>query len=569
MSDSNANPNAAVIAGENAAHQPELHTTIPSAFDPSLIQRLIDEGVFIETAAGLMAAEVPAVPANHSLAEHEKNLLAAVLVGSDDQRERWGLFRRAIGLRFDEVVPGSIWTQPGLRALALEIDELFRGRRDIDVLNANAIREDLRQRALEGRFRGSLFQMEEALSEVIAWGDDGLIHPELDFKIACRLFQSAKARGLFYPGLRKLLAREEIDCSIDGELENCRQLLNSATSITAGRFRQNLQICSEADARRECLALASLPAEQRPKPISTGIPSLDIDMRGGVLPGTGDSTWVLAAKSGVGKTTVGIAAAMGLAINGASVLVLSCELSRRAVGARLLAHYCRRASGVFSSRYSANELEGRGEVIEGRDLEHLKQLADQFTNSIAPNGERMVRVLYQSQFAATVEELAALVEDCKSAHPELAAVVLDHFHAMGPTPGFGSNTTAELAARATAIKALAGRCELDVFVVAQLNRGAYGNPTGPDVSHLAGTSELERYASAVWLLDRPKLDEFSRPKPGVLEVHHGKFRHGQMSGDNDCSKTTIRMDRAHCYLEADEARHLFVGSDLYPGVECL
>jgi hypothetical protein len=29
------------------------------------------------------------------------------------------------------------------------------------------------------------------------------------------------------------------------------------------------------------------------------------------------------------------------------------------------------------------------------------------------------------------------------------------------------------------------------------------------------------------------------------------------------------MDRAHCYLEADEARHLFVGSDLYPGVECL
>jgi hypothetical protein len=174
---------------------------------------------------------------------------------------------------------------------------------------------------------------------------------------------------------------------------------------------------------------------------------------------------------------------------------------------------------VFSSRYSANELEGRGQVIEGRDLEHLTQLADQFTNSIAPNGERMGRVLYQSQFAATVEELAALVEDCKSSHPELAAVVLDHFHAMGPTPGYGSNTTAELAARATAIKALAGRCELDVFVVAQLNRGAYGNPTGPDVSHLAGTSELERYASAVWLLDRPMAAmalELSSRVPGAV-----------------------------------------------------
>jgi len=564
-----ATPNANTAAGTNDPGNEELKTAMPGAFDPSLIQRLIDEGVFIETAAGLMAAEVPDVPADHSLAEHEKNLLAAVLVGTDDQRERWGTFRRAIGLRFDEVVPGSIWTQPGLRALALEIDELFRGRRDIDVLNANAIREDLRQRALEGRFRGSLLQMEEALSEVIAWGDDGLIHPELDFKIACRLFQSAKARALFYSGVRKLLAREQIDCSIDGELESCRQLLNAATSITAGRYRQSFQVCTASDAGRECLALASLPADQRPKPISTGIPSLDIDMRGGVIPGTGDSTWVLAAKSGVGKTTVGIAAAMGLAYNGASVLVLSCELSRRAIGARLFANYCRKASGVFSSRYSANELEGRGEVIEGRDLERLQQLEAQFSAGIAPNGERMGEVLYQSQFAATAEELAALVEDCKSANPNLSAVFLDHFHAMGPTPGYGSNTTAELAARATTIKAIAGRCELDVFVIAQLNRGAYGNPTGPDVSHLAGTSELERYASAVWLIDRPKLDEFTPAQPGLLEVHHGKYRHGQMAGGSDLSKTTIRLDRSHCYLEGDEARKLFTSSDLYPGVECL
>ena len=565
-----ATPNASSAAGTvNDGTNLEAKPAIPGGFDPALIQRMIDEGIFLETAAGLIPAEKPTLPANHSLVEHEKNLLAAVLIGSDDQRERWGLFRRAIGLRFDEVVPGSIWSQPGLRAVALEIDELFRGRRDIDVLNANAIREDVRQRALDGRFRGSLLQIEEALSEVLAWGDDGLIHPELDFKIACRLFQSAKARALFYPGLRKLLAREQIDCSIDGELESCRRLLNDATSITAGRYRQSFQVCSEADARRECLALASLPAEQRPKPISTGIPSLDIDMRGGVLPGTGDSTWVLAARSGVGKTTVGIAAAMGLAINGASVLVLSCELSRRAIGARLLANYCRRASGVFTPRYSANELEGRGEVIEGRDFEYLDQLSAQFEQSIAPNGDRMGRVLYQSHFAATVEELAALVEDCKSAHPELAAVVLDHFHAMGPTPGYGSNTTAELAARATAIKALAGRCELDIFVVAQLNRGAYGNPTGPDVSHLAGTSELERYASAVWLIDRPKVDEFSQPQPGVLDIHHGKCRHGQTTGENDFSKTTIRMDRGHCYLEADNARKLFIGSHLYPGVECL
>lgn len=558
-------PSPAMTAPPSTAQAPG----IPGGFDPALLQKLIEQGVFLETAVGLVATETPVLPPPAGLVEHEKNLLAAVLIGTGDQRERWGQFRRAIGLRFDDVVPAALWSEPGLRALALEIDALFRGQRDIALLNGQALREDLQQRALDGRLQGSLQQLETALSEVIAWGEDGKPHPELEFTLACQLFQSAKARTLFYPGLRRLLAREQLDHGIDAELEHCRTLLNEATAITAGRFRQNLQICGATDAARECIALASLPAEQRPRPISTGIPSLDIDMRGGILPGTGESTWVLAARSGIGKTTVAIAAAMGLAINGASVLVLSCELSRRAIGARLLSSYCRRAAGQFNARYGANDLEGRGAVIEGRDLEQLQQLSAQFSEGLAPNGDPMGRVLYQSQFAATVEQLAALVEDCKSAHPELAAVVLDHFHAMGPTPGYGSNTTAELAARATAIKALAGRCELDVLVVAQLNRGAYGNTTGPDVSHLAGTSELERYASAVWLIDRPRLDEFTPAKPGVLEVHHGKCRHGQIAAGLDLSKTTIRLDRSHCYLEADEARKLFTGSDLYPGVECL
>ena len=109
-------------------------------------------------------------------------------------------------------------------------------------------------------------------------------------------------------------------------------------------------------------------------------------------------------------------------------------------------------------------------------------------------------------------------------------VVLDHFHAMGTSPGYGANTTAELAARAMAIKALAGRRELDVLIVAQLNRGAYGSTSGPDVS-----------------------------------LHHGKFRHGQLD-DADLSKSLLRIDRAHCFLEADEARLAYGGGHLYPGV---
>jgi hypothetical protein len=84
------------------------------------------------------------------------------------------------------------------------------------------------------------------------------------------------------------------------------------------------------------------------------------------------------------------------------------------------------------------------------------------------------------------------------------------------------------------------------------------------VSHLAGTSELERFASAVWLIDRPKQPDGAPPPRGVLEVHHGKFRHGQ-TNDSDLHRTLIRLDRAHCFLESDEARQTF-GSHLYPGL---
>ncbi|MFM7676735.1 MAG: helicase DnaB, partial [Synechococcus sp.] len=324
-----------------ATHAP----AVPGGFDPALLERCLAEGSLLETPAGLMAAAPPAATLPPELLEHERSLLAAVLRGPHDQRERWGHFRRAIGLRFDEAVPAALWSDPGHRLLAAEIDAIFRGRRDIAVLHAAALREDLQQRALAGRFRGSLQQIETTLAEVLAWGE---ACSGLDFTLACQLFQGAKARELFYPGLRRLLEREHSEGGIDAELEHCRQLLQEATAITAGRFRRSLQLCSAADAARESIASASLPAEQRPQPVSTGIPSLDLDMRGGILPGAGESTWVLAARSGVGKTTVAIAAAMGLALNGASVLVLSCELSRRAIGARLLAHYCRRAAGRYS-----------------------------------------------------------------------------------------------------------------------------------------------------------------------------------------------------------------------------
>jgi hypothetical protein len=545
------------------------------AFDPARLDALITRGEWIATPDGPLpvAAPLSGTPADPAPLQptpmewiaHERALLAGVLIGKDDHSPRWGLFRRRIGLRYDEPVPARLWSSTELRLVAAEIDAIFRGLRDVRTINAEALRQDARSRLADGRYRGSLQQLEVALADLLA---SARRSSPLDFPIACDLFQSAKARQVFYGALHQLLARQQLDGPIEAEIQTCRAAVNEATSLTTGYFRDGRSVLSMADGIGECIALASMPLDQRPKPISTGIPSLDLDMRGGIIAGKGESTWVLAARSGIGKTTVAVAAAMGLAFNGASVLFLSCELSRRAIAARLLAHYCRRASAMATALYGSNDLEGRGRVIAGDDLRRLEPWLACLAEQCRPDGTPMGGLHYQSRFAATVEEVCALVEDSKTAHPDLSVVVLDHFHAMGASSGYGSQTTAELAARAMALKALAGRCDLDILIVAQRNRGAYGSPSGPDVSHLAGTSELERYASAVWLIDRPKAGDGPPPLPGLMQVHHGKTRHGQM-GEQCIERTLIRMDRAHCFLEADEARRAFVGHHLYPGVEVL
>jgi len=221
-------------------------------------------------------------------------------------------------------VPEVLWSSAELRLLAGEIDAIFRGQRDVQAINAQALRHGLRERALAGRWKGNLQGVEETLADLLEWGTAA---SALDFPIACDIFQAAKARQLFYPAVDRLIARRGRDHTIASELQEFREALNEAQAIACGRLRQSQPVLSARQTAHLCVALASMPLDQRPKPISTGIPSLDLDMRGGVIPGKGEGTWVLVARSGIGKTTVAIAAAMGLACNGASLLVLSCELT--------------------------------------------------------------------------------------------------------------------------------------------------------------------------------------------------------------------------------------------------
>ena len=170
--------------------------TLPPAaagFDGGRLDELITQGEWVATAAGPLpapAADDPLafLPTTATAAlpiewiEQERAVLAAVLVGLEDHSARWGLFRRRIGLRYDQPVPPRLWSTPEHRLVAEEVDALFRGEREVRILNAESIRQDVRSRLAGGRFQGSLQRIESALADLLAWAQ--LASP-LDFPIAC------------------------------------------------------------------------------------------------------------------------------------------------------------------------------------------------------------------------------------------------------------------------------------------------------------------------------------------------------------------------------------------------
>ena len=72
--------------------------------------------------------------------------------------------------------------------------------------------------------------------------------------------------------------------------------------------------------------------------MSTGIPAMDLDMEGGVRragEAGGGRLFTLAARTGVGKTVLGVYAAVNLAIVGLKVGFISADLDKPAVYARI------------------------------------------------------------------------------------------------------------------------------------------------------------------------------------------------------------------------------------------
>lgn len=487
--------------------------------------------------------KLAAVDGDDDVHPQEQIILGFSLEGNADRSARWAAFRQAIGLDPKQEVPDELWSDPIHMRIAKEIDQVFRGKRgDVRKLNGKALIAGFGER-LENDQIGGSFQAFSQMITSLSSAAEGL--STNDFDIAVDLLKSRTARKMLHNTINQIQRQLKADLPVENVVQRLVAASGDAMNLVRGRLRGDETFKSPEGMFDD---LEAGFAKDKGRVVSTGVRALDIDLQGGVNPADPGKLNVIGARTRVGKTTLGAAAGMGLCMNGAHVLFISCELSDREIMARALAHYSYR-KGISVPTWR----------IEGRARDHSvpqnwAALKEAWTTDLQNPGFGSFTV--KGDFQANAEVMGEYIYAAKAQNPELSAVFIDHFHIMSAMKGY-SNRSGEMEARALYLHQVGKACEVDLFVMAQLNREAC-NFEVPGLEHINGTDVLAQLATAVWLLEFPKNEDGSRDRTG-LDIHHAKFRNGQRetqdgrngyAADSFISEETTRVsvDREHCYF---------------------
>lgn len=275
------------------------------------------------------------------------------------------------------------------------------------------------------------------------------------------------------------------------------------------------------------VAQARAIAEGRGVPaVRTGINSLDRRLpRGGLAEG---GLYVLAGRTGMGKTLVGAAVSRLAAIGGHGVAYFSLEETAPEISARWLAASTRNGPSY-------------GEIVKGECQDWFDELDD------AANRLRELPLIVNDRPSMSVSEIALQAEryaDRMSRQGrKLKLVVIDHAQIVRATDRYKSNRVGELGEIANEAKKLAKRLGVCVVLGSQLNRAVEGrDDKRPTMADLRASGEIEEAADCIMMLYRPAyyiarspkaragdeetLAELARVKDSI-EIHIEKARQGE------------------------------------------
>ena len=201
---------------------------------------------------------------------------------------------------------------------------------------------------------------------------------------------------------------------------------------------------------------------------------------------------LLAARPSMGKTTVGLSAALSAAKSGRGVGFISLEMDADKLGARAITDlaydWCVKVpyADVIKGRADAGALQSLQQAA--RDLDTLPLwIEDQ-------SGMSMTDIRIKTE---------ALMAEAEKAGTPLEVLFIDHLGLIKPSSRYQGNRVNEVTEMSGALKSLAREYGIAVIALSQLNRALEGrNDKRPQLSDLRDSGSLEQDADTIVFLYR-------------------------------------------------------------------
>lgn len=274
----------------------------------------------------------------------------------------------------------------------------------------------------------------------------------------------------------------------------CAYLAGEAERIAEGTGGSD--VVSSADAMNEFYNYISKLSTSGEKPyVRTGYSQLDRILGGGLV---NQGLYILAARPGCGKTSMGINIADRVSKSKLPTLFMSLEMSREQIAAKRIA--C--LSGMNYSEVLNAELDSEG----------FAQVAE----ACGILGEYPMKI--NRKAGATVDEIGFAARRVKG----LKLVVVDYLGIIRHKPG--KSLYERTTETSNDLKRLARTLNVPILCLAQLNRESEGRSGGrPRLSDLRDSGAIEQDADGVIFLWR---DMGQQENPATLHCAVAKNRHG-------------------------------------------
>ena len=295
------------------------------------------------------------------------------------------------------------------------------------------------------------------------------------------------------------LADQTGDCSLSPE-ELVSGALEVFQSIDRGSGKA---LTSSEDAAIHFLDYRDRLEQGRTSVTGTGYPKLDKLLGGGMVQ---EGLYILAARPGIGKTTMGLKIADKVA-RFKPVLFVSLEMSEEQLTARRIADRSGMAIGrvLLSESVTNEERSGISAALADIARTHL---------------------YINRKPGATVSDIALMARSI----PDIGLIVVDYLGLIGSEERYQS-IYERVTANSAKLKRLARSLGIPVLCLAQLNRESEKRKDKkPTMADLRDSGAIEQDADAVMLLHRPYVyypQQIEKYSAEPLEIFLVKNRHGK------------------------------------------